>query len=80
MNNYSYNYTCYKLGEYLYGSLNLNSKNDKNALNEAKEYLHKNVSNRFCFINFEKKTKTEDNNQNASHNTYFKVPISYTAK
>jgi hypothetical protein len=80
MNNYSYNYTCYILGEYIYGSLNLNSTNDKNALNEAKEYLHKNVSNRFCFINFENKTKTEDNKQNASHNTYLRIPISYTAK
>ena len=80
MNNYSYNYTCYKLGEFIYGTLNLNSKNDKDALNEAKEYLHKNVSNRFCFINYENKTKTEEDKQNASHNTYFKVPISYAAK
>ena len=80
MNNYTYNYTCYKLGEYIFGSLNLNSTNDKDALNEAKEYLHKNVSNRFCFINSENKTKTEDNKQDASHTTYFKVPISYAAK
>ena len=80
MNNYIYNYKCYKLGEFIFGDINLNSNNDKNALNEAKKYLDKNVSNRFCFINLQNKTKTEETDQNASHTTYFKIPISYAAK
>lgn len=80
MNNYSYNYNCYKLGEFIFGTLNLNSTNDKDALDEAKEYLHKNISNRFCFINYENKTKTEESKLNATHITYLKVPISYAAK
>lgn len=80
MNNYTYNYTCYKLGEYIFGSLSLNSTNDKDALNKAKGYLHKNISDRFCFINSENKTKTEECKLNATHITYFKVPISYSAK
>lgn len=80
MNNYTYNYNCYKLGEFIYGTLSLNSNNDKDALDEAKKYLYKNVSNRFCSINFENKTQTEESKLNATHTTYFKVPISYAAK
>ena len=80
MNKYTYNYRCYKLGEFIFGNLNINSNNDKDVLNEAKDYLYKNVSENFCFINLQNKTKTDDIKQNASHDVHFKIPISYAAK
>jgi hypothetical protein len=80
MNEYSYNYKCYKLGQLIYGYLKLNSSTDDNALNEAKDFLYKNVSNRFCFINLENKTKTDEKSQNTLNTIIFKLSVPYSPK
>lgn len=81
MNKFTYDYKCYKLGEFIYGSLNLNSnKENEDVKKEAQQYLNMNLSNRFCFIKLENKTKTDETEQNPSHIVHFRLPVSYSAK
>ena len=81
MNKYTYNYRCYKFGEYIYGVLNVNSKEeDKEVYDKVKKYLDDKVPNRFCNINFDSKSKSDQTYDSISHNTHFKLPVSYAAK
>ena len=81
MNKYTYEYKCYKYGEFIFGTAIINSKKKyKDVETDIEKYINKNIDNKYCFLNLENKENSNLREENITHNTIFKLPISYAVK
>ena len=81
MKKYIYEYKCYKYLEFLYGTAIINSqKEHKDVEVDIKDYINKNIDNKYCLINLEKIENSNSKKEYIKHYTKFKLPISYAVK